>query len=242
MMDPVKKRLFIPAVICMILITGCAGKGNEAKDIAAIPEAGNAENGEEPDVVTFEEGQDKNKDEVPDFVIKKEDADALIMEELSGSGCSTRYRDSVRIDAGSYYTYTVMDEDGKKLDILLAVDGFSGDVKVYDPAKKDVLDFSEFPYYDKTQRKFRDISWDGIYTKGETSIELLPADDSSFEFTVYEKERTILSGTAGIENDEASWESGDRSESIVFRMTGPYDLEVTEKGTLSISGKYSRKK
>lgn len=180
----------------------------------------------------------QEKEEVPVFIIQKEDADNLLTEALDGSGCKADYRDSIEIDESGYYTYTVTDPEGNVMDMILAVDGFSGSVQVYDPAKKEVMDFSEFPYYDKTESRFRDINWDGRFSKGDQSIELLPADDSSFEFTVYEKDRKVLTGVAFIEKDGAAWESEDKKESIGFKMTGPGILQVTEEGDMGISGEY----
>ena len=114
-------------------------------------------------------------------------------------------------------------------------------MKVYDSGLKKIEDFSEFPYYDRTARKFKDISWDGTFVKGDVNMDLLPADDSSFEFKVYEKEKEVLSGVAYIEKDEASFASEDENEELKFKMTGSAKLEITEKGDLNISGEYKRK-
>lgn len=237
----IKRKLItacILLVICM-MAAGCAKTGKKESEIPKIEEPGSGENG--PDVVTFEGGEDGKEEKVPAFIIKKEDADSLIEEELSGSGCSAEYKEALEIDESGYYTYTVKDPDGKVMDRMLAVDGFSGDVKVYDFGLKKISDFSEFPYYEKTARRFKDISWDGTYVKGNTSVELLPADDSSFEFEVKEKDKTILSGIALIEKDEAVFTSEDEKEELKFKMTGTDKLEMTEKGDLKISGEYKRK-
>ncbi len=234
-----KLAAFILVIICMMMIPGCA-KGEKKK--SNIPEIGSGDVAEkDPDIVTFEDGQQGEDQKTPAFILKKEDADNLISEELSGSGCSAEYKESLEIDGNGYYTYTVKDPDGKEMDRMLAVDGFSGDVKVFDSGLKKISDFSEFPYYDKTDRKFKDISWDGQFAKGDISIELLPADDTSFEFTVNEKDKELLSGVAFVEKDEARFESEDKKETLVLKMTGPGELKVTESGDLKISGEYKRK-
>ena len=237
MMRLKKGGILILLALCIVLGFGCT-KAEKEKALDAGTREGEEEKG--PEIVSFEDG-DGSKEEVPAFIIKKEDADNLMTEALAGSGCSAEYRDSIEIDEGGYYTYTVKDPEGNTMDMILAVDGFSGEVKVYDPLKKGVLDFSEFHYYEKTDSRFRDISWDGKFSKGDLSIELLPADDSSFEFTVYEKDKAILSGLALIEKDGASWESEDKKDSIGFKMTGAGVLQVTGKGDHDISGEYKRK-
>ncbi|MBR5376437.1 MAG: hypothetical protein IK139_04085 [Lachnospiraceae bacterium] len=226
-------------IICMMMAAGCTRSEKKESDLPAVNEEQDKE--KDPDVVTFDNGQDGTDGEVPLFILKKEDADSLIEEELSGSGCSAEYKESLEIDESGYYTYTVKDPDGKVMDQMLAVDGFSGDVKVYDHGMKKISDFSEFTYYDRTARKYKDISWDGEFEKDGVIIELLPGDDSSFEFAVYRDNKVILTGPAVIDRDEAVFKSEDKKEEVVFSMTDPGKLKVAETGELKISGEYKRK-
>ncbi len=190
-------------------------------------------------VVTFGNGSDEEKtEEVSKFIIEQKDADMLLNEALTGTGCKAVFADTEEIDENGYYTYTVIDPDGGEMETGLAVNGFSGDVYVYDPGKKKVSSFEEFDYYDSSVLKNRNISWDGKFVLDNYSVELLPADESSFEFTVSKKDKKLVSGLAVIKGDEAGWESEDKSESITFKMIDDKTLQMVGNGKAMISGQY----
>ncbi|MCR5650117.1 MAG: hypothetical protein K6F86_02915 [Lachnospiraceae bacterium] len=228
------RAALIFTAFCVMMFTGCGKKEQEKHLGPAV---------EEPQTVTFEDGQDEGEQKVPEFIIKEEDAERLISEELSGTGCTTEFSESLEIDESGYYTYTVKDPEGKIMDQMLAVDGFSGDVKVYDREKNRVSDFSGFAYYEKSDNRFRDISWDGVFVNNGISIELVPADEAAFEFTISQKDNTLLVGMGSVEKNKAFWKSEDEKETIEFEMTDEGELEVTETGDqdLEISGSYKRK-
>ncbi len=222
----------------MILLAGCA-KSEESKIERLPSEKGPQAVEDEAKVVTFGNGStDEKAEETSKFIIEQKDADMLLNEALTGTGCRAVFADTAEIDENGYYTYTVIDPDGGEMKTGLAVDGFSGDVFVYDAGKKKVSSFEGFDYYDSSPLKNRNISWDGRFVLDNFSVELLPADESSFEFTVSKKDKELINGLAVIEEDEASWESEDKSERITFKMIDDKTLQMVGTGKAMISGQY----
>ncbi len=236
-MIKIKKGFVTGVILCMILLGGCK-KAEETKIDSITPDADSAPVEEIPQIVSFDKGSEEAKEEeVSKFIIEQKDADMLLTEALSGTDCKAVYSDTAEIDEKGYYTYTVIDPNGEDMKKGLAVDGFSGDIFIYDPAEKKVSDFEQFEYYDRSSLKSRNIDWDGRFVLDNYSVELLPADEGSFEFTIYKKDKKILSGLAVTEDDTAEWES-EEDGSISFRMVDENTLQMVGTGKAKISGQY----
>ena len=62
-------------IICMMMAAGCTRSEKKESDLPDVNELQDKE--KDPDVVTFDNGQDGTDGEAPVFILKKEDADSL---------------------------------------------------------------------------------------------------------------------------------------------------------------------
>ncbi len=171
-------------------------------------------------------------------MLGRNDADILMGEALDGTGCSMEYRDKKGIDSQNYYIYTVKDSDGNEISSL-AVNASSGEVSVYDGKEKKLKDFSEFEYSGQSKAAGSDIDWDGVFVNGGKEVTLLPADESSFEFTFRENGSEGLVGVARAEGAAASYEG--EGGTVSFQMGEDGQLQITETGNSGLSGVYRKK-
>jgi len=222
----------------LAMVTAC-GRSQETK----IDPAFSADNEGEPDVISFPESGKSSQDtggsenyEKNKFLIEQKDADVLLTEALEGTDCKAVFEESLEIGDNGYYTYTVTDPQGEDMKDRLGVDGFSGQVVVLKDGKAE--DFSSFAYYDRSSARNRDINWEGDFVLDNLTVSLVPADELSFEFSVFKKDEKLLSGVARIEGPEAFFESGE--EKLEFKMTEEGTLQLVETGRLRISGQYTR--
>ena len=241
-MMPEAGRIFIIAITFLCLIFSGCGKKEETV-IENIPGTETGSDGEVTEITLSDpkgEGEAEEASAPEKFLIEQKDADMLLNEAISGTDCKAVFKETVEIEDKGYYTYAVTDPDGNDLKEMLAVDGFSGEVHVYDPEKKSVTEFKTFSFYEKSSAREKDIDWDGRFVLDNYSIELVPADEASFEFTVSKKKEEIVFGLAHIKGDKAHWESEDGKDGIDFKMVDENTLQLVETGGLRLSGQYIR--
>ncbi len=184
-------------------------------------------------LILWKKAGDSGKD-----ALGQSDADILMREALDGTECSMEYRDKKGIDSQNYYIYTVKDSAGNEISSL-AVNASSGEVSVYDGKEKKLKDFSDFEYSGKSAAAGSEIDWDGVFVNGGNEVTLLPADESSFEFTFRENGSEGLVGVARAEGASASFEG--ESGTVSFQMGDDGKLQVTETGNTGLSGVYRKK-
>ena len=152
------------------------------------------------------------------------------------------FENTLEKNGEGYYLYEVTDPDGFELDERLAVNGKSGDIFVYLPKNGEIEDFENFEYFDSSSLKDKKIVWDGTFVLDKLTVELLAADESSFEFTISSKDEELISGMVRTEGNSGTWKSEDGQESISFKMVDNDTLQVVGENTERISGQYIRKK
>lgn len=87
----------------------------------------------------------------------------------------------LEVGGESYYVFIVADRSDNKVVGQLAVNKKTGEKFNYEG--QGVLSaYSEFSLYNAEVEA--DYNWEGTYTDGERTVELLPMDDSSFEYTI----------------------------------------------------------
>ena len=240
MMKNIKRAFALLLAVLVIIFGGC---GKEEATVTESPagEIGNADESAQTSDEGAEESDDADEKTETNtaFAIEKKDADLLLEEAIDGTGCKAVFLETVEIDGNGYYTYSVTDPDGKDLKEGLAVDGFSGNVCVYNPDAGKVKDFDSFEYYDRSSARERNISWEGDFILNDSlKVSLVPADEDSFEFTVYKKDEEVLFGVARIDGDKAEWTAADEKEGLSFKMVDENTLQIVENGSLRISGQY----
>ena len=172
-----KNGLLFLIIVLALSLAGC-GKSDEQK---AAEEADVALNEK-----TSEEDQNPEK-------IKQDDAEALVKEKLVGTGCEESFADHIANDTDGYYLFSVT-KDGTALDQMLAVNDISGEVVVFNTETEELEDYSAFHYYDN--EKDAVIEWNGSYQNGDYSVKIEEDAPGSFYFTILEKKKEVLSGTA----------------------------------------------
>lgn len=173
--------------------------------------------------------------------IDQDAADKALAEKLEGLGCRTVFSEYTEADGVDVYVYSVVNKKEEELDEMLAVNAVSGEVMVYDLDNEKLLPFESFSLLNDNRNAA--VSWDARYYLKPRTIELMPADDNSFEFTVTKDgvKEPELFGVAEIDKDkknEAVYDDG--KVSLTFTNRGD-TLEISEKGNSGgVAGIYSR--
>ncbi len=207
-----------------LMLSSCGG----GKDKKPAPGA------EAPEEVEVEQEEKKPQE------IEEKEAAKILGEKLSSLGLKGEFSEFTEVDEVDVFLYSVVNNDGKESDEMLAVNAVSGEVMVYDPAKDKLLPYERFSMLkDKSSER---VSWDGGFYLAPRTVTLMPADDNSFEFTITKdgsKEPEFF-GVAytGKEDREAEYE--ENGLKITFIMSGD-SLEIKEEGKKAgISGVYER--
>ncbi len=230
-MKKVKIVFIAAAVILALIIPGC-GKGKKPGEDAGAKD-GDKKTEALPEEVSLEGVE---------YFIEQSDADTLLSEAIEGTGCMAVFDNTLEKNGEGYYLYEVTDSDGFVLDQQLAVNGKSGDIFVYLPKSGKIEDFENFEYFDSSSLKDARIVWDGTFVLDKFRIELVAADESSFEFTVFSKDEELISGMVRTEGNSGTWQSEDGQESISFKMVDNDTLQVLTENTERFSGQYIREK
>lgn len=196
-------RKYIPMMAlltaCLFLFTACGEKKPKApvssgKDSVSAPV-------QQPD--TSEEPPES-------AVLSMSDARRLLGEDIDTE-------DYMILDGGTkakvndrdYYVFIVADREDNKVVGQLAVDQETGEKFNYEGEGK-LGAYSEFSLYDPEVDA--EFDWEGVYTDGERTVELLPMDDNSFEYMIGDVTGVAKINVAKAEDAENgitfSWDEG----------------------------------
>ena len=221
-----KIRILLILAAAGIMLAACGAKKEEKRQLPEIP---------------TEETEEASEEEIEIEEIDQDAADKCLEEKLEGLGCHAIFSEYNEVDGVDVYLYSVVNNEDEELDQMLAVNAVSGEVMVYDNDKDKLLPFERFEYYE--DKGDAPVNWDSAYYLDPRRVELMPADDRSFEFSITKEgeEEPELSGVAEVKADntrEAVYE--DDSVSLTFVNKGD-TLEIRDNGNISgLAGIYSR--
>lgn len=227
-----KLRIILLLAMVAVLATAC-GKGASKEDKAASEAA----SGSGMD----EEDEDEEEEEIDFEEIDQDTADKILEEKLQDAGCRAIFSEYTDVDDVYCFLYSVVNDKQEELDQMLAVNAISGEVVVYDAENDKLLPYDRFELYQDDGKG--PVSWDGKYYLTPRTVELMPADDNSFEFTITkdEEEKPRLEGVAAVNGDdthEATYEDEDISLTFVYKGD---TLEIRDNGNISgVAGIYER--
>lgn len=168
-------------------------------------------------------------------VISKDDALQLAMEQIDLEEYTVSIAEKALKKGGEkYYLFDIVNKSGPSFGMQMAINQRSGDILAYDPTNQELLSMTQFPI-ETPIAQVQD--WSGVFVPGEdseatkgVSIELMQADQHSFEFKVlYEngEEKTFYE-IASIDGSKAIYKSESGYE-IVFLKDGE-KLSIKEIG------------
>lgn len=135
--------------------------------------------------------------------IDEKSAQQLVSERLDTSKYSTEKEDEITVDDKNYYVFKIL-QDGSPLSMGIAVDKLSGELSAY-KEDKTIVPYSEFTLYDEA--KDTSVNWEGTFKNDVATLELMPADSNSFEFSLTSKAGSYtVSGVAQASDKEAVYE------------------------------------
>ncbi len=125
---------------------------------------------------------------------------------------------NLEIDSNKYHTFIIANKSDNKAVGQIAVDCKTGEKFNY-KGENTIEDYSNFKLYDP--KVDIQASWEGIFTDGTRTLELLPMDDKSFEYMIDDGED---GGIAQV--------TGNTAKDISRDVTFTYG----EDGSITISG------
>lgn len=134
----------------------------------------------------------------------------------------------LEVEGQSYYVFIVANREDNRVVGQLAVNKETGEKYNYE-GEGILGDYSEFSLYDpKTDAAF---DWEGVFTDGERTIELLPIDGRSFEYVLGDRTGVarIDGGTAKDEENDVTF-SWDEDGKLVL-LGGVEGAFTPEEGT-----------
>jgi|GEM_PF-6895635 len=220
-----RMRTILFISLTMILVMGCSTKkAYEGENTSESVQVDNNKN-------------ESDKDKIVNIDAKS--AAQLVAERLDTTKYSVEKDDEINVDSNSYFVFKIL-EDGNPLSMGVAVDKISGELYAY-KEDKTIAPYNEFTLYDES--KDIEIDWEGTYNNDVATLELMPADDNSFEFTLTNKEsNTSISGVAQASGNEATYNEEGYSLTLVNDKAS---ITVNESGTSSLGitfqGTYTKK-
>lgn len=182
---------------------------------------------------------DSTKDEEEILTIDEKSAEQLVSERLDTTKYSVKKDTDVNLDGKDYYIFNVFEGD-TQLTMGVAVEKISGELFAY-KEDKTIAPYSEFTLYDESNDVTLD--WEGTYNSETASLELAPADENSFEFTLTSKDGSkSITGVAQVAGTEAIYEE-ESGYKITFTNDGT-TITITENGTslvgIEFKGTYTK--
>lgn len=221
--NKVKKNIIcmLMAFACVATLTACNKTSNDTKgsDVSSAEssKSQSSASSKEQTETKPKENVDKNTGEKINELsvsdarnLVKEDIDTDKYQVLDGN---TR----LEIDGNGYYVFIVANKSDNKPVGQIAVDRKTGEK--YNYKGEDTLeDYSKFTLYNPATDMKAD--WEGTFTDGKRNLELLPMDESSFEY--------ILDGDDG----GVAQATGNTAKDATRNVTFTYG----EDGSITISG------
>lgn len=205
------------AFICLIGLTACSKKPadntSETGSESLVQSSAQPEQSVIPETKPEENTGDKDiSDE-----LSVSDARRIVAEDIDTENYmildgNTR----LEIDGKGYYVFIVANKTDNTPVGQIAVDRKTGDKYNY-KGEHTLEDYSEFKLYNPSTDM--QAEWEGIFTDGTRSLELLPMDDKSFEY--------ILDDESGVANA-----TGNTAKDVARDVTFTYG----EDGSITISG------
>lgn len=204
-------RLLLLTTVCLLALTAC----DKAKPPASSSQ---------PDPPAASGSAETPVDRPQPTDLSKADARRLLAEDIDTEDymildASTK----TSVDGEDYYVFIVANRTDNKPVGQVAVSAQTGEK--YNYAGEGVLGaYAEFSLYDPESD--HTYAWEGLFSDGSHTLELLPMDDTSFEYTVGE-----LTGVARISGNTAS----DDAQGITLTFGTDGDLTLTG----AVEGKFS---
>lgn len=220
-----RTRTILLITLTMVLLMGCSTKkAYEGENTSESVQVDNNKN-------------ETDKDKIVE--IDEKSATQLVSERLDTTKYSVEKEDEITVDSNSYYVFKIL-ENGNALSMRVAVDKVSGELYAY---KEDntIAPYKEFTLYDES--KDAEVNWEGTYNSDTATLELMPADDNSFEFILTNIDsNTSISGVAQASGNEATYNENGCTLTLVNDNTS---ISVNESGTstlgISFQGTYTKK-
>lgn len=131
---------------------------------------------------------------------------------------------NLEIDSNKYHTFIIANKSDNKAVGQIAVDCKTGEKFNY-KGENTIEDYSNFKLYDP--KVDIQANWEGIFTDGTRTLELLPMDDKSFEYMIDDGEDSGIAQVAGntakdISRDVTFTYGEDGSITISGEITGVF--------------------
>lgn len=201
--NKLKKNLvcIFTAFACAMALTACSktenkngsDSGSQSKSSAESSAASSSqENSDKKQDIDKNTGEKINELSVSDARnIVAENIDTEKYQILDG-------KTSLEIDGNGYYVFIVADKSDNKPIGQIAVDKKTG--KKYNYKGEDTIeDYSKFTLYNAATDMKAD--WEGTFTDGKRNLELLPMDESSFEYILDGDDGGVAQATGNTAKD-----------------------------------------
>ncbi|MDO4711579.1 MAG: hypothetical protein Q4A75_06340 [Peptostreptococcaceae bacterium] len=208
----------------------------------------------DPIVIDDPQKDDKTEQNGGAVGISKEGALQLATEQIDMDAYTVSISDKMlEKDGQEYYLFDVVNKSGPSFGMQMAIDRHSGHIMAYDANNDELLPMAEFPIQTpiaETQE------WSGVFvptkdskaTEG-LSIELMQADQNSFEFKVLHEngEQKSFYAIAKIDGGKALYESEAGYEIVFIKAGEKLTIQEIGRGPLMadeifLQGEYELKK
>lgn len=202
-----RKFLYAGIVVMMLGLTGCS-KTDAGENQTTVEEQ------------TTEQSTSEETEEIA--TIGEEDALYLLDEKLADKNAKAKITDSVEIDSEPYYLASVT-VDGEELFQVLALNGISGEIGVYNEDTDSIDDYSTFELYSKEVDE--EIDWNGTFAQGDMQLTINAEEPGSFEAIFEQKGQEAVYVYASLNSNRSAAAEAD-GEKVEFVMKDN-TLEVT---------------
>ncbi|MFA9376281.1 MAG: hypothetical protein ACERKZ_05945 [Lachnotalea sp.] len=206
-----KLTIILLVTVSIVAMTGCSSK--------------KAYEGED----TSESVQVDNSNDSGEIIeIDENSAKELVAERLDTTKYSVEKDSDVTVDNVNYYVFKVLEGD-TPLAMGVAVNTISGELYTYNE-EKTISPYADFTLSDESGNPA--VQWDGKFYNETASLELLPADENSFEFTFTSLAGPdTITGVATISDNDATYE--DENDFKITFLKEDQVVTVTESGSSS---------
>lgn len=182
---------------------------------------------------------DSTKDSGEIIEMDEKSAQQLVEERLDTTKYSVEKAEDATVDDVNYYIFNILEGD-KQLSMGVAVDKISGELYAY-KEDKTIAPYSEFTLYDESTDE--ETEWEGSYKSETVTLDLMPADSNSFEFTFANENNTdSLTGVAQVSGKEAKYEDEDGFKLSFVKEGNTITVTESESGddSFAFGGTYTQ--